>query len=677
MKDENKTQAELIAELVELRQRNAVLEAADAECRTLHAGLRQKEQSLELALQGANLGIWDFNLQTNELIVNERAGETLGYASAEIGTCLDWWDERTHPDDLLRLRQAWQAHISGKTPFYECEYRLHNKTGEWKWILDRGKIVEWDQNHLPLRATGTHLDITERKHVEEALKKSEQRLELALHGADLGLWDVHLPSGAEVTNQRAAEMLGFHLDELEPHLSWWDGRTHPTDLPRLMAAWDAHLAGQTPFYESEYRLRTKSGEWLWILDRGKVVEWDQEGKPLRATGTHLDINERKQTEEALQKLNRELALLNNASQAFNSSLELDVVLVSLLEEVRPLLGVIGASVWLIDPETDELVCRQASGAHRTTLRGWRLPAGVGIVGWVVQHERSVIVPEVQKDSRHFKEVENLLALRLESILGVPLRSKEKIIGVLEVVDTQPHRFNKNEQMLVESLAATATIAIENARLYEQTRRDAETRAVLLQEVNHRTKNNLAAIIGLLHLEQRHDMSEEARTVYQTIMHDLISRIHGLATVHRLLSTADWSPILLSELATKVIHSALQALPLDKNVTVEVSPSPVKIAPKLANTVALIINELTTNTVKYAWPTRDLGCISVRIELVNEEVLVEFHDDGPGFPAEVLSLEHHSIGWELIQTLVQQGLQGKVSLHNDHGAVAIVRFPQLV
>ncbi|GAB4442763.1 MAG: hypothetical protein Fur0044_39170 [Anaerolineae bacterium] len=547
MKDEDKSKAQLIEELVELRRRNLALEAANAECRATQAALRESEQRLKLALQGANLGIWDLNVQTNEIIVNRRATETLGYTPDEIGLRLDWWDERTHPDDLARLREAWQAHITGQTSFYECEYRLRNKAGEWKWVLDRGKVIEWDQH----------------------------------------------------------------------------------------------------------------------------------GQPLRATGTHLDITERKLIEESLQKLNRELALINNASQAFNSSLELDVVLVSLLEEVRPLLEVIGASVWLIDSETGELVCHQASGAHRANLRGWRLSPGVGIIGWTVQYDQSVIVPDVQADPRHFKAIEAALNLKLQSILTVPLRSKEKIIGVLEVVDTQPHRFTKNEQMLVEALAATATIAIENARLYEQTRRDAETRAVLLQEVNHRTKNNLAAIIGLLHLEQRHNMSEEARTVYQTIMQDLISRIHGLATVHRLLSSADWSPILLSELATKVIHSALQALPLDKNVTVEVSPSPVKIAPKLANTVALIINELTTNTVKYAWPANDLGCISVRIELEQGEVSFEFRDDGPGFPAEVLSLERHSVGWELIQTLVQQGLQGKVSLYNDHGAVTTIRFPQLV
>jgi two-component sensor histidine kinase len=197
----------------------------------------------------------------------------------------------------------------------------------------------------------------------------------------------------------------------------------------------------------------------------------------------------------------------------------------------------------------------------------------------------------------------------------------------------------------------------------------------LEEVNHRAKNNLAAIIGLLHLEQRH-MEEGNQESYHTIMQDLINRIHGLATVHRLLSTANWSPLLLSELTTKVIHSALQALPLDKHVIVEVASSPIQVAPKLANTLALVVNELTTNTIKYAWPDSQMGHITVRIDEEEGMVLLEFRDDGPGFPAEVLQMERHNVGWELIQTLVYQGLRGEITLHNNQGAVTTICFPLL-
>jgi PAS domain S-box-containing protein len=400
----------------------------------------------------------------------------------------------------------------------------------------------------------------------------------------------------------------------------------------------------------------------------------KEGQRTGMLSITRDITERKQMEEALQQRNRELALLNRTSQGFNSSLDLDEVITNVLEEVRPLLGVFGASIWLIDPQTGELVCQQASGDHAELVRGWRVPPGVGIVGWVAQHDQSQIVPDTHEDPRHFRKVEQKINLEIRSLLGIPLRTKQTMIGVLEVVDIVPHRFKPTDLTLVESLAATAAIAIENARLYEQTRQDAHTKTMLLQEVNHRVKNNLTAIIGLLHLEQNY-MKAENQAAYQPIMQDLISRIHGLAAAHRLLSAGDWFPVLLSELTSKVIDSALQALPLDKQVAVEIISPPIRVSPKLANTLALVINELTTNTVKYAWPAYQSGCIVVRIKSEDDEiVLFEFRDNGRGFPEDVLRLERRSAGWELIQTLVRRGLRGEVSFYNDHGAVTVLRFP---
>lgn len=159
-------------------------------------------------------------------------------------------------------------------------------------------------------------NITDRKQAEEALRLSEQRLELALTGADLGSWDLNLLTGQDITNKRAVEMLGYTLDEARPDVEWWDARTHPDDKERLLLAWETHLGGKTPFYECEYRLQTKSGEWKWILDRGKVVQRDEQGRPLRLAGTHLDITERKQAEEALRAQNEQLQARNRELDAF-------------------------------------------------------------------------------------------------------------------------------------------------------------------------------------------------------------------------------------------------------------------------------------------------------------------------------------------------------------------------
>jgi len=142
-------------------------------------------------------------------------------------------------------------------------------------------------------------DITERRIAEEALKQSEQRLNLALSGAALGAWDYNIRTGETIFDQRWVEMLGYSLEDIEPHCSSWEGLIHPEDKARVMEAWNAHRERRTPLYEAEYRLRAKSGQWKWILARGMIVERDADGEALRAAGTHLDITERKLAEQAL------------------------------------------------------------------------------------------------------------------------------------------------------------------------------------------------------------------------------------------------------------------------------------------------------------------------------------------------------------------------------------------
>jgi PAS domain S-box-containing protein len=180
--------------------------------------------------------------------------------------------------------------------------------------------------------------------------------------------------------------------------------------------------------------------------------------------------ERKQSEAALRRRTRELELLNRAGQTLSSILNLDQVLATVLEEVRRLLGVMAASIWLIDPETNDLVCRQATGSQNEIVRGWRLAAGEGLAGWVVRDGKSLIVPDVQTDERHSKRVDQETGLALRSVLSIPLKAKQKVIGVLQVVDTEIARFDTANLELLEPLAAAAAIAIENAQLYAETDR---------------------------------------------------------------------------------------------------------------------------------------------------------------------------------------------------------------
>lgn len=142
-------------------------------------------------------------------------------------------------------------------------------------------------------------EIAERTQTEKALRESEERLDLVLKGAELGLWDWNVPTGHVIFNERWAEMLGYSLAEIEPKVSSWEKLLHPDEVSTVMATLNDYLEGRTSVYQIEHRLRTKCGGWKWILDTGKVFTRDEQGHPVRAVGIHQDITERKQAEEAL------------------------------------------------------------------------------------------------------------------------------------------------------------------------------------------------------------------------------------------------------------------------------------------------------------------------------------------------------------------------------------------
>jgi two-component system response regulator AtoC len=144
-------------------------------------------------------------------------------------------------------------------------------------------------------------DISDRKRAETALTKAQENLKLALEGADLGWWDWRIPEDKARLDGHSAQILGYPPDGVEPNFLLWQELLHPDDSSRALKALEEHLAGQTGLFESEHRLRANSGDWKWIMARGRVVERDQDGKPLRMAGTFMDISEHKRAEEAFRE----------------------------------------------------------------------------------------------------------------------------------------------------------------------------------------------------------------------------------------------------------------------------------------------------------------------------------------------------------------------------------------
>ncbi|MBD2175771.1 response regulator [Pseudanabaena sp. FACHB-1998] len=147
----------------------------------------------------------------------------------------------------------------------------------------------------------------ERQQSALELARTKERLQLAIAGSGIGLWDWDVPSGNLIFNERWAEIIGYSIEELEfLNAETVRQKIHPDDLQIAILALEKHFRQEKETYECEMRMCHKLGGWVWVLASGKVVEWDKDGKPLRMTGTHLDISGRKQSVEMLQKLNETL-----------------------------------------------------------------------------------------------------------------------------------------------------------------------------------------------------------------------------------------------------------------------------------------------------------------------------------------------------------------------------------
>jgi len=260
---------------------------------------RANAERLELALGGAELGLWDRNFSSNIRTYNARWSQMLGYAPGEIDPSGTMWQEMLHPDDLTAATDALGAHIRGETPFFESEHRLRHKAGHWVWILARGRVVERDEAGMPVRMVGTHMDITERKRVEEILRESEMRFRSLTELSSDWYW--------EIDEQFRFSRIDGNLQAATGLMRYDDiGRTR-WDIPALNmseADWEAHraaLRAHEVFRDLELERIDPAGNSVWVSISGTPI-FDAQGTFLGYRGVGRNITQRKQVEQRIEQL---------------------------------------------------------------------------------------------------------------------------------------------------------------------------------------------------------------------------------------------------------------------------------------------------------------------------------------------------------------------------------------
>jgi len=272
--------------------------------------------------------------------VNDAFLDALGYSRAEIlGKTADELGLFLQPEKQREIGDALEA--QGRIA--NCELKVRCRDGS---ILDGvffGEIVASQKKKYFLTVM---IDQTARKRMETELNEERQRLAGIIEGTHVGTWEYNVQTGEVVFNARWAEIIGYTLAEISPlSIETWEKFAHPDDLKASNKLLEKHYRGELDYYEFEARMKHKDGRWIWVLDRGKVATWTEDGKPLLMMGTHKDITLRKSMENSLREA---LDRSNNATAAKSEFLAM------MSHELRtPLNGVLGFAELLAETALDE------------------------------------------------------------------------------------------------------------------------------------------------------------------------------------------------------------------------------------------------------------------------------------------------------------------------------------
>ncbi|MFZ6816120.1 PAS domain-containing protein [Undibacterium sp. Rencai35W] len=214
---------------------------------------------------------------------------------------------KIHPDDVPAMVNGVRISAMELSQWHH-EYRVLQTDGTARWYV--GNATPEHMTDGSILWHGFLSDITERKQAEERAYKAEQQIRLILKASNQGLYDINILTGEGQYSPEYARMLGYDADEFasQPEFwnNFWKSGIHPDDIPRLKTALRNHIKAEDGSdYQAEFRQKTKSGEWIWIMSRGRIVERDSQGRAVRMQGTHIDITERKVSEEML-RVNQEL-----------------------------------------------------------------------------------------------------------------------------------------------------------------------------------------------------------------------------------------------------------------------------------------------------------------------------------------------------------------------------------
>ena len=459
---------------------------------------------------------------------------------------------------------------------------------------------------------------------DEELKMSNERLELALKGANEGIWDWNITTGYVSYSNLWVEMIGYKPGELKPDVSTWEQLLHPDDRNKSMEALNKHFEDDRSEYKAEFRLKCKDGSWKWIQALGKVFQRDTDGKPERMSGIHLDITDRKlEAQQVANALSFTTAIVEASPLGiltYKASGECLLVNLSAVE-------ITGGSV-------EKLLEQNFRQIESWKKQGLILPAEEALrTGEMVRKE----------------------------VYGVTTFGKE----IWYEAYFQPFIINNESHLLL-----MLNDIRERRQAEDVIKRSLEEKEVMLKEIHHRVKNNMQVISSLLSLQAK----GVADSTVKAMLEESRNRVSSMSLVHeKLYQSKDLAYIDFKDYLQSLVAGIANTYKRH-DVVISVDMEPVALDVNVGIPCGLIVNELVSNSLKHAFPDGRKGTISLGINKNSEGNYVLFvADNGIGLPGEVDFRNTSTLGLQLVKVLTGQ-IHGTIELSREEGTRFSITFP---
>ncbi len=582
--------------------------------------LREREEKYRLIFNmGVNAMFLVDNDTTQILECNNKASQLFGYSPQEL-LSMKMTDLSTTPEVT---QQACRENVAKRERVYQ------KKDG-------RLLSVEVTSEHFYLANRAVHIaaiaDITDKKQAEEALQASEDRFKLAMDASRDGVYEWDLETREIYYSPGWKRMLGYEPHELPDDFSVWENRTRPEDVKKSWQMLQEVVEGKRERFELEFEMQHKDGHWIHILSRSNIYK-DASGTPVRVIGTHVDITESKRQREYLSLSESRYRKAQALAKVGNWEYNLKTTEYWGSDEARKIFG--------FDPDKDSFSSEEVENCIIEREKVHQALVDLIENGKPYNLEYNIIT----KNTGKLKTIVSIAEIEKDGA-----RNPVKVSGVIHDI-TERKRY---EQQLSAAL---------------------NEKEVLLREVHHRVKNNLAAIISLMDLQRRKLKDAHG----QDILIELSNRIRAMSLIHEKLYRADLLASIDFHDYSQALVSHLRIAFGSPGIICRVDAPGITIPLDLASPCGMIVNELVTNALKYAFPDGtprpgNTECrILVRLHRDKDTYTLTVADNGIGWPPGFDWARTQTLGITLVRMLGQHQLGGQYLVDQDNGTSITLTF----